>query len=194
ELILPELFAGFDIEGAQIRIHRGRRENQATSSYDGSSQVDRTRLLARNHLAERSIPDLLARKEINCLGRAPGWSIARQLAGGKDERTIEAVGCTFLFAEFAVDTVILLLVRLGFELLAGNQPDPGYETIRVRDHYVAFGIIGRAAPVHATHVARQDNRTLKAGWGENTLPSRRLNPVLAPPDVLRSRSPCLTRR
>ena len=40
ELILPEFFAGFDVEGAQVEIHRRGSKDQPTGSYDRPSQID----------------------------------------------------------------------------------------------------------------------------------------------------------
>ena len=77
----------------------------------------------------------------------------------------------FLIPEFAIDTVILLLVVLSIQLVARNQLHPGYEAIGVGNHDMARWVVGRAAPVHATHIARKRQRSLKTWRREHALPA-----------------------
>src|SRR5882757_9021458 len=92
KLVPPELLAGLRVEGPQEGIHGRGREHESACRYHGSSETDRARFLARNQRPERNIPELPAGKEVDGLGRAPRRGVAGQLAGGKQESPIEAVG------------------------------------------------------------------------------------------------------
>ncbi len=77
QLIFPKFFSAIDVKGPQVEIQRSGSEDQAARGYDRSTEIYGARLFARNHCAQRNIPDLLTRVDINGFGGSPGRRIAR---------------------------------------------------------------------------------------------------------------------
>src|SRR5271156_6182957 len=94
------------------KIHPSGGENQAAGGDHRSSKVDGSGLLSRNQRSQRNIPHLLAGKKIHGFRGSPRRRVARRFTRRKEKGAIEPVGSAFLTSEFAIDTVVLLLVLL----------------------------------------------------------------------------------
>src|ERR1700733_8065981 len=96
----------------EVKVHSGGSKHQAAGGDHRSTEVDRSGLLSGNHRPEGDIPNLLAGKKIDCFGRPPRRRVAGHFVCRQEEAAIEPVGSSLLIPEFAIDTVILLLVVL----------------------------------------------------------------------------------
>ena len=94
-----------------------------------------------------------------------------------------------MIAEFAIDTVVLIGVCFCLEVGARNQFHPGDQAIGICEHEMTLWIVGGAAPVHATDVAREYDTALQTGWSKNSFRARCIDLLLAPLDIFGGFSP-----
>ena len=118
---LPELLAGFRIEGSEIIVHGSGREHEAACANHWSAESDGSRIHARNPASQRDVPDFFPREKIDGGNSAPGRRVAWKSARREKRRSKHAVRCAGLPRKFSVEPVGIAGVLAGvFELCAGN--------------------------------------------------------------------------